>query len=82
MLPERKEHARQIIEEARQIRCMFGSAGLSGAGRQGALLSMLKSYDQLLELADSLLSEQEQYESRLHRSSLIDHRAPRSAIHQ
>lgn len=79
MLAEGKQHARQVIEEASRIRSMVGSAGSLGAGRTPVPLSLLKSYDQLLELAKSLLDERDHYESRLHRSPFVD---PGSSVHQ
>lgn len=79
MLEEEKEHARQVLREARQIRRTFGSDVTLGGTRPAVALSFVKSYDLLLELAESLLSEQDQYESRLHRSPVID---SSSSVHQ
>lgn len=76
MLPERKEHARQVVQEARQIRRTVASAGALGSPRQGVHPLLLKSFDQLLELVELLLIEQDQYESRLHRTPLIDPNQP------
>lgn len=72
MLPEQKEHARQILHQARQIRHTVSVSPALGSSRQGVPPLLIESYDQLLELAESLLAEQEQYESRLHRTRMID----------
>lgn len=72
MLAERKEHARQVLNQARQIRRTVGTP-LLGASRQSVPPRLIESYDQLLELVESLLADQEQYESRLHRSPMTLH---------
>jgi hypothetical protein len=72
MLAEGKEHARQIIAEARQVRCSAAATPTPGSPGGDADSMLIKSFDQLLELAETLLSEQERYESRLHRSRRVD----------
>lgn len=78
MLVEGKEHARQIITEARQVRHSVAASPTLGPSGHPQLI---KSFDQLLELAETLLCEQEMYESRLHRSRNPDTSLPHSGSH-
>ena len=68
MLAEGKEHARRVIADARQVRYSVAASAQMGPSRQEVSPALIKSFDQLLELAETLLSEQDLYESRLHRS--------------
>lgn len=68
MLQEGKEQARRIIAEARKIRCSADFSSALGSTAASASHRFIRTFDELLELAESLLAEQETYESRLHRS--------------
>jgi hypothetical protein len=66
MLWEGKEQARHAIDEAKRVREALSAA--DGLDATKMLPRVLRSLGQMIDLAESLLGEQEQYESRLHRS--------------
>ena len=74
MFPERIEHAQaqEIIAGAWQVRRSLANAAALDSRCQTIPPQLLKSFDQLLGLAECLLAERKQYESRLHRSHLIE----------
>jgi hypothetical protein len=65
MLGEEKEQARHVIAEAKRIRAALST--IDGVDSAKMLPLVLRSLGQMIDLAESMLGEQEKYESRLHR---------------
>lgn len=61
------EHARQVLMEARRVRQAAAGDVLDG----DAALPLFKSLSDLIDVAESLLSQRQEMESRLHRSRVF-----------
>lgn len=66
MLGEEKEQALHVIAEAKRIRGALSA--VEGVDPAKMLPLVLRSLGQMIDLAESMLGEQEKYESRLHRT--------------
>lgn len=70
MLGEEIELARQALHQAKQVRdALSGSDERESRARLQPMV--LRSLTQMIELAETLLTEQEKYESRLHRTHVV-----------
>lgn len=66
MLGEEKEQSLHVIAEAKRIRGAV--AVVDGDDAAKMLPLVLRSLGQMIDLAESMLGEQQKYESRLHRT--------------
>lgn len=66
MLGEEKEQAVHTIAEAKRIRGALSV--VEGVDSARMLPLVLRSLGQMIDLVESMLGEQEKYESRLHRT--------------